>query len=45
VVFLSLPFTIKLIKDFHNNIPMDSDARTSKCALAFGVLLLFSLFS
>ncbi len=42
-VFLSLPFTIKLINDFHNNIPLDSDSRASRCALIFGMLLLFTL--
>lgn len=42
-VFLSLPFTMQLIKDFNLNIPMDADSRASKCALIFGMLLLVTL--
>ena len=43
LVFLSFPSTIRVNKDFMDEIPASSDARTSQLSLLFGLLLIAAL--
>ena len=44
LVFLAVPKTIELIKDFSKKVPVDADARTSKAIFLYGSLFIFGLF-
>ena len=44
LTWLSLPLAIKLIKVLKTEAPKDAGARTAQLDMAFGVLLIFSIF-
>lgn len=45
VVFLTLPLTIRTLREFSQHVPVSADTKISKISFLFSLLLLFSLIS
>lgn len=43
LVFIALPFSVRLAKEFFKDIPVNADAQQSQAAFLFGLLLILSL--
>jgi len=45
IIFLSLPFCLKNMREFSKKVPLNADIKTARFAFSFGVLLIISLIA